>query len=87
MSSSTFSKLVSDIQAQVDVIDGYLTQHQLPQPSFAPSSPAELPPDANVQRARLMLIETASALENLAIGSADRLRWHFLNVCLPRLRV
>lgn len=77
---STFAKLASDIQSHVDVIDTYLAEHKLPQPSFAADSPRELPLDANVQRARLLLIEQASALANLAIGAADHLRWHCMNV-------
>lgn len=76
---STLVKLASDIQSQVDVINTYLTVNQLPQPSFAADSPTELPLNVDVQRARLRLIETASALANLAIGSADHLRWHCTN--------
>lgn len=75
----SFSSLAADIQSQVDVINKYLTQHNLPQPSFEPDSPTELPLNSDVQRARLLLIEKAAALTNLAIGSADHLRWHMLN--------
>nr|7BQO_A Chain A, HpiI [Hymenoscyphus scutula]7BQP_A Chain A, HpiI [Hymenoscyphus scutula] len=76
---ATISNLASDIQSQVDVIDSYLKKHNLQQPSFEVDSPSELPLDANVQRARLKLIETATSLANLAIGSADHLRWHCMN--------
>lgn len=76
----SFTKLASEVQTQVDIIDGYLTLHNLEQPSFAPDSPAELPDNADVQRARLRLIEKASALASLAIGAADHLRWQSLIV-------
>ncbi|KAI1077858.1 O-methyltransferase-domain-containing protein [Whalleya microplaca] len=76
---SLLRMLSSDIQSHVDVIGTYLTKHNLPQPSFAVDSPTGLPDDAEVQRARLLLIETASTLANLATGSADHLRWHMLN--------
>ncbi|KAE8383474.1 O-methyltransferase-domain-containing protein [Aspergillus bertholletiae] len=75
----TLAELASDIQSHVKVIDSYLTEHDLPQPTFAPDSPRELPLDASVQRARMLLIETAMALSNLAIGAADNLRWHCMN--------
>jgi hypothetical protein len=70
----SFSSLTADIQSQVNIIDAYLNKHKLPQPSFAPDSPTELPLDAGVQRARLKLIETASALANLATEMAMFLR-------------
>ncbi|RYO88689.1 hypothetical protein DL766_004431 [Monosporascus sp. MC13-8B] len=76
---SLLRKLSTEIQSHVDVIDSYLTKHNLPQPSFAADSPTGLPDTAEVQRARLLLIETASALANLATGSADHLRWHMMN--------
>ncbi|KAF1993359.1 S-adenosyl-L-methionine-dependent methyltransferase [Amniculicola lignicola CBS 123094] len=71
----TFAELAADIQTQVNIIDTYLKEHNLPQPSFDVDSPTELPIDPNVQRARLKLIEAGGALENLATGSADHLRW------------
>jgi hypothetical protein len=76
----TLSELAADIQSQVGIIDSYLKQNNLPQPSFAVDSPSELPLDADVQRARLKLIETSSALANLATGSADHLRWRCMSV-------
>ncbi|RYP05066.1 hypothetical protein DL765_009961 [Monosporascus sp. GIB2] len=76
---SLLRKSSTEIQSHVNVIDSYLTKHNLPQPSFAADSPTGLPDTAEVQQARLLLIETASALANLATGSADHLRWHMMN--------
>jgi hypothetical protein len=59
----------------VAVIDSYLKENDLPQPTFDVDSPRELPHDPNVQRARMLLIEKASALANLATGAADHLLW------------
>ncbi|RYP81239.1 hypothetical protein DL769_002069 [Monosporascus sp. CRB-8-3] len=84
---SLLRKLSTEIQSHVDVIDTYLTKHNLPQPSFAADSPTGLPGTADVQRARLLLIETASALANLATGSADHLRWHMMNINLGEHRL
>lgn len=79
---SLLHKLSSDIQSQVNIINAYLKENDLPQPSFAGDSPSGLPDDSAVQKARLLLIEQASALHNLAIGPADHLRWHMMNVSL-----
>jgi len=76
----TLSELAQEVQSHVAVIDKYLKEHNLPQPTFDADSPLELPLDADVQRARMLLIEQASALANLATGAADHLRWHCMNV-------
>lgn len=76
----TLAELAHEIQFNVAVIDDYLKKHNLQQPTFDVDSPKELPPDANVQRARMLLIEKATALANLATGSADDLLWHQMTV-------
>ncbi|KAM5462222.1 putative 6-hydroxytryprostatin B O-methyltransferase [Microsporum audouinii] len=76
---SLFRQLAKDIQGHVDVIDDSLARLNAAQPTFAADSPTGLPLDAQVQQARLLLIEKAWAIANLAIGSADHLRWHMMN--------
>ena len=75
---TSLNELSSTISVNVDQITKYLDTHRLPPPSFHPDSPSTLPADPLVQRARLALIEAASALTNLAIGSADFTRWQVL---------
>lgn len=75
---ASLSELSSTISVQVNEITKYLETHGLPPPSFDADSPSTLPADPVVQRARLDLIEAASALTNLAIGSADLTRWQVL---------
>ncbi|EEQ35629.1 putative 6-hydroxytryprostatin B O-methyltransferase [Microsporum canis] len=76
---SLFRQLAKDIQGHVDVIDDSLARLNASQPTFTADSPTGLPLDAQVQQARLLLIEKAWAIANLAIGSADHLRWHMMN--------
>lgn len=75
---ASLSELSSTISVRVNEITKYLETHGLPPPSFDADSPSTLPADPVVQRARLDLIEAASALTNLAIGSADLTRWQVL---------
>ena len=76
----TLTEIAANIREQVDIIDAYLKENNLEQPSFDVNSPTELPTDPKVQRARLNLIEAGGALENLATGSADHLRWRCMTV-------
>lgn len=75
---ASLTELSSTISVRANEITKYLETHRLPQPSFDADSPSTLPADPVVQRARLDLIEAATALTNLAIGSADLTRWQVL---------
>lgn len=75
---ASLRELSSSIALRVNEITEYLETHRLPLPSFDADSPSTLPSDPVVQRARLDLIEAATALANLAIGSADLIRWQVL---------
>lgn len=75
---ASLCELSSTIAIRAYQITEYLETHRLPQPSFDADCPSTLPADPVVQRARLDLIEAATALTNLAIGSADLIRWQVL---------
>lgn len=79
---TSLNELSATISVKVDEITKYLESHRLPPPSFDHDSPSALPADPLVQRARLALIEAASALTNLAIGSADFTRWQVLEASI-----
>jgi hypothetical protein len=76
---SRLTELSKIIAEKTAIIDGYLTEKNLPQPSFDPDGPAELGPiargDEHVQKARIELIDATKELRDLAIGPADSLRY------------
>ena len=79
---TSFSNISDTITARVAVIEEYIKANDLKSPSFDADSPSALPAVPMVQKARLDLIEAATALKNLAIGSADLTRWQVLEVSL-----
>jgi hypothetical protein len=76
---SRLAELSKIIAEKTAVIDAYLIEKGLPQPSFDPDGPAELGPiareDEHVQKARIELIDATKELRDLAIGPAESLRY------------
>jgi hypothetical protein len=76
---SRLLELSNIIAEKTAVIDAYLDEKGLPQPSFDPDGPAELGPiareDEHIQKARIELIDATKELRDLAIGPADTVRY------------
>jgi hypothetical protein len=79
----TLASLAESISADVQAITEALKQKNLPEPSFSTDSPMKYPngPDmATIQEARMNLITSAWALEQLAAGPQDFIYWHSYTV-------
>ena len=70
----TLSKLVSDISQQVSVLEKYLEQNDLPEPSVAEGGLTEwkIPPtEKDLAAARVGLLDTIDSLRYLALGPTE----------------
>lgn len=76
---SRLTQLSNIIAEKTAIIDAYLVEKGLPQPTFDYDGPAELGPiareDEHIQTARIELIDATKELRDLAIGPSDSLRY------------
>lgn len=82
----TLTELSQAIAQQVKTITEILDRNGQPQPSFDIDGPITYPPIGEVQEARLLLINSATRLLQLATGPAESVITTFLNVCVYNLK-
>jgi hypothetical protein len=76
-------ELAESISHNAKVITDILNEQQLPQPSFAPDSPLKFPEgsdESRLQDARMSLLTSTLALEQLVTGPQDFIIWQSLTV-------
>jgi hypothetical protein len=69
----SLTELASKISAAASVIDGYLTENDIPKPSFNVNSPTSLPNDPKVQLAKMQMQEALTNMKDLVFGPDDLL--------------
>jgi hypothetical protein len=83
LASPSFTELAAVVASTVETITKTLASKGLPQPSFSVDGPIEFPSSpefAELQGARLKLIEAAQAIEQLATGPKDYITSQALEV-------
>ena len=68
--SPNFESLVATISESSSAITSFLSSNKLPTPSFDENGPVGLPPDPEVQGARLQLLGALTDMLHLAMGPA-----------------
>ena len=78
--------LADSINSDVKVIIDMLTEQKLPQPTLSPGGSMTYPggpENVRLQEARMNLLTSAWALEQLAAGPQDYIYWQGYTVCPP----
>lgn len=86
--SEYLTELAAVVTNTTQTITKILTSKNLPQPSFTIDGPIEFPagPEfADLQAARLKLVEAVQAIEQLAAGPKDYITWQALEVSWRRM--
>lgn len=79
--NSLLTQLADDISKNIGILTDYLCQKNLPQPSFDPNGPLQLPFDADpsASAARIALIDASKQLHTLAVGPEETTRYLAFN--------
>jgi hypothetical protein len=70
-SSPSLTELASKISTAASIIDGYLTENNIPKPSFDVNGPPSLPHEPKVQVAKMQLQEALMNMKDLVFGLED----------------
>lgn len=82
-SSPSLTELAKSIVEDAQVIELFLSSHNLPQPSFTADGVEDFPvgtEHAHIHAIRHRLIDTTQALRDLIIGPKDTIKWMIMNV-------
>jgi len=82
-SSASLTQLAKGILANAQIIEGFLSSNNLPQPSFGANGPKDFPVGAGyteIHAARHALIDATKELRDLVIYPTDTLKWMIMNV-------
>jgi hypothetical protein len=83
MEDVTLASLAENISSNVKIISDLLNDQKLPHPTFSPSGPMKYldgPHLGQLQEARMKLLSSAWALEQLAAGPQDYIYWQAYTV-------
>ena len=78
MAASRISHLASMITDSTTKFEKCLESHNLPSPSFDPSTSSSLPPSVELQGAQTALLEAVAELQALVVGPT----WMLRSICL-----
>jgi hypothetical protein len=83
---ATLTELAAQISQYAKSLTDLLAAQKLGTPSFAPDAPPSVPnaPEyAEIQVARMALIDVAETMRDLALGPDDHVKWISFQVCRP----
>lgn len=85
---STLTALATRIAKSAELIDSFLKENQLSEPSFEADGPKNFPvtdKNPDILAARDELIDCTQELRDLVVGPTDTIKWRTMVVCMPRL--
>jgi hypothetical protein len=83
---AALTELAAQISKYAKSLTDLLAAQKLDTPSFAPDAPLSVPnaPEyAEIQMARMALIDAAETMRDLALGPDDHVKWMSFLVCRP----
>jgi hypothetical protein len=82
----SLTAFATEILKHAQILDAYIEEHSLPQPSFDKTGPLLFPISNNAaaqQESRTLLLEASQAISDLVAGPVNSIGWSALSVNFP----